>query len=91
VPSLWDATLAFSEEIFKPLTHLSLFRTTNNTYNMCHYWSNFEIADLDFYRPAGYIAYFDYLDRRGGFFCVSLHIDAMHCPSASCKIELTIV
>lgn len=31
-------------------------------------WSNFEIADLDFWRGEAYSAYFDYLDRRGGFY-----------------------
>ena len=31
-------------------------------------WSNFEIADLDFWRGEAYTAFFDYLDRRGGFY-----------------------
>ncbi|KAJ1841170.1 alpha-1,2-mannosyltransferase ktr1 [Coemansia sp. RSA 2708] len=37
-------------------------------YNGCHFWSNFEIVDLSFYRSPAYQAYFDYLDRAGGFF-----------------------
>lgn len=36
-------------------------------YNMCHFWSNFEIASLDFYRSKAYNDYFDYLDATGGF------------------------
>ncbi|KAK9470829.1 nucleotide-diphospho-sugar transferase [Dipodascopsis tothii] len=37
-------------------------------YNLCHFWSNFEIADLDFWRSPAYSDYFDFLDRKGGFF-----------------------
>jgi hypothetical protein len=39
-----------------------------NTYNMCHFWSNFEIADLNWLRGPAYLRYFEYLDRAGGFF-----------------------
>jgi hypothetical protein len=31
-------------------------------------WSNFEIADLDFWRGPAYSAYFDFLDAKGGFY-----------------------
>ncbi|KAJ1718125.1 alpha-1,2-mannosyltransferase ktr1, partial [Coemansia biformis] len=37
-------------------------------YNGCHFWSNFEIVDLSFYRSSAYQQYFDHLDRAGGFF-----------------------
>lgn len=37
-------------------------------YSTCHFWSNFEIADMDFWRSEAYEAYFDHLDRAGGFF-----------------------
>ncbi|MCQ4711893.1 hypothetical protein NE459_25310, partial [[Clostridium] innocuum] len=37
-------------------------------YNLCHFWSNFEIAALDLWRSPAYSAYFDYLDHEGGFF-----------------------
>jgi mannosyltransferase len=36
-------------------------------YNMCHFWSNFEIASLDFYRSQEYNDYFEFLDATGGF------------------------
>lgn len=38
------------------------------TYNRCHFWSNFEIGNLDFLRSKAYIDYFNTLDRDGGFF-----------------------
>jgi Glycolipid 2-alpha-mannosyltransferase len=32
------------------------------------FWSNFEIGSLDFYRSEAYTAYFEHLDKAGGFF-----------------------
>jgi hypothetical protein len=37
------------------------------TYNMCHFWSNFEIARLDFFRSKEYEDFFNMMDRSGGF------------------------
>jgi mannosyltransferase len=37
-------------------------------YSTCHFWSNFEIADLSFWRSRAYEDYFAHLDRAGGFF-----------------------
>ena len=31
-------------------------------------WSNFEIADMDFWRSEAYTKYFDYLESQGGFY-----------------------
>ena len=39
-----------------------------NGYSTCHFWSNFEIADMSFWRSEAYEKYFDHLDRAGGFF-----------------------
>jgi len=36
-------------------------------YNMCHFWSNFEIARLDWFRSKEYNDFFDMMDRSGGF------------------------
>ncbi|KAF7338286.1 Glycosyltransferase family 15 protein [Mycena venus] len=38
------------------------------TYNRCHFWSNFEIADLDLWRGEAYSKFFDFLDEKGGFY-----------------------
>ncbi|KAF8648098.1 hypothetical protein AX16_006407 [Volvariella volvacea WC 439] len=37
-------------------------------YNYCHFWSNFEIADMEFFRGPAYSAFFDMLDQAGGFY-----------------------
>jgi mannosyltransferase len=39
-----------------------------NGYSTCHFWSNFEIGSLDFFRSKKYQDYFEYLDKAGGFF-----------------------
>jgi hypothetical protein len=31
-------------------------------------WSNFEIADMDFWRGEAYQEFFNYLERKGGFY-----------------------
>jgi mannosyltransferase len=36
-------------------------------YNMCHFWSNFEIARLDWFRSKEYEDFFNTMDRSGGF------------------------
>lgn len=41
---------------------------TAKSYNLCHFWSNFEIADLSIFNNPEYQAFFDYLDATGGFF-----------------------
>ncbi|KAJ8144194.1 hypothetical protein OY671_002692 [Metschnikowia pulcherrima] len=38
------------------------------TFNLCHFWSNFEVASVKFLRSKPYMDYFHYLDRQGGFF-----------------------
>ncbi|KAJ6055184.1 hypothetical protein N7444_004282 [Penicillium canescens] len=37
------------------------------SYNMCHFWSNFEIARLDWFRSKEYEDFFTMMDRSGGF------------------------
>lgn len=37
------------------------------SYNMCHFWSNFEIARLSFFRSKEYEEFFEMMDRSGGF------------------------
>ncbi|ODV61525.1 mannosyltransferase YUR1 [Ascoidea rubescens DSM 1968] len=60
---------------YKFLTDNSLIGTsvtvqTNSTsdYNLCHFWSNFEIANLNFFRSKPYQEFFNYLNQKGGFY-----------------------
>lgn len=38
------------------------------SYNLCHFWNNFEIANLDLFRNDKYQRLFDHLDQLGGFY-----------------------
>lgn len=54
----------------QPKDSLFKFVTENGgeTYNGCHFWTNFEIASLELWRSNDYLKLFNYLDRQGGFF-----------------------
>ncbi|KAI8994536.1 nucleotide-diphospho-sugar transferase [Pilobolus umbonatus] len=74
IPSLWKTTQDFMDEypdyVYKGKDSLFpwLSDTNSATYNGCHFWSNFEIGSLDFFRSERYIKFFEYLDAKGGFF-----------------------
>ncbi|KAI7825771.1 nucleotide-diphospho-sugar transferase [Kickxella alabastrina] len=71
VKSLWKTTNAFRAaypDYTAPNNMLRWVTAPDGDYNMCHFWSNFEIASLAFLRSPQYTAYFDFLDRAGGFF-----------------------
>ncbi|CAL9730159.1 alpha-1,2 mannosyltransferase Ktr1p [Monosporozyma unispora] len=72
IPTLWDVTRKFMQKHpeYLPEDNMLDFISDDNglSYNLCHFWSNFEVASLDFWRGPAYSAYFDYLDHAGGFF-----------------------
>lgn len=43
-------------------------RQSEEDYNLCHFWTNFEIGDLRFFRGQEYQSLFNFLDRKGGFY-----------------------
>jgi mannosyltransferase len=50
-----------------PLPEISGEAMEGEVYNMCHFWSNFEIARLDWFRSKEYNDFFEMMDRSGGF------------------------
>ncbi|KAI8330807.1 nucleotide-diphospho-sugar transferase [Choanephora cucurbitarum] len=76
IPTLWNATIDFAKKYpqyiyprTRPDSLLNFISDDNGwSYNMCHFWSNFEIASLKYMRSEGYQAYFRHLDEAGGFF-----------------------
>ncbi len=80
IPSLWPETIKFLASHPEYLHQNNAMawlvdnvrRPDNNIkahgYSTCHFWSNFEIADLSFWRSQIYEDYFTHLDRTGGFF-----------------------
>lgn len=51
----------------EPLPEIDPYSMESEVYNMCHFWSNFEIARLDWFRSVEYNAFFDMMDHSGGF------------------------
>ena len=59
--SLWTAIVAASYMPWPLRRALALLRNRDergDLWNMCHFWSNFEIADMDFFRGDAYRAIF---------------------------------
>ena len=80
IPTLWPETLKFLEahpeyvhennarEWLEDSERRPGHNVKANGYSTCHFWSNFEIADMEFWRSKAYEDYFEHLDRAGGFF-----------------------
>lgn len=72
VLSLWSVvknfTSVYPEYVTKGNNFELMTDDEGETFNMCHFWSNFEIGDMDFYRTQRYSDFFEYMDLSGGFF-----------------------
>jgi alpha 1,2-mannosyltransferase len=76
VPTLWDTTKQFiaAHPEYLAKDHGLHFLTDEPQrllepgWNLCHFWSNFEIGDLRWWRSKPYMDYFEWLDKAGGFF-----------------------
>ncbi|KAI9316484.1 nucleotide-diphospho-sugar transferase [Dichotomocladium elegans] len=73
IPSLWPVTQAFMgyySSLIRPSSEsiMPWLLNAQGAFNGNHIWNNFMIMSLDFMRSEGYRAYFEYLDRSGGFF-----------------------
>lgn len=74
IPTLWERVLEFMERypeyvLSEDETILPwIYDAEEDDYNLCHFWSNFQIVDLSFFRSEGYQKYFEYLDNTGNFF-----------------------
>ncbi|THU91142.1 glycosyltransferase family 15 protein [Dendrothele bispora CBS 962.96] len=72
IKTLWSAVTEFTEAHPEYVqSHNAMDFLSNDggkTYNLCHFWSNFEIADMDFWRSEAYQAFFNHLESKGGFY-----------------------
>lgn len=72
IPTLWSTVKSYMKEYPELVPKNNLMDFVSNdggySYNLCHFWSNFEIGDLNFLRSEAYSTFFDYLDKAGGFF-----------------------
>ncbi|KAI1805894.1 glycosyltransferase family 15 protein [Daldinia bambusicola] len=72
IPTLWDSVKKFMknhpEHIAEGNSMGFLSDDGGEKYNKCHFWSNFEVGNLDWLRSKPYIDFFESLDKDGGFF-----------------------
>jgi alpha 1,2-mannosyltransferase len=77
IQTLWAATRRFLTRfphygVFDPaqslLPWVMQVNADSDDYNGCHFWSNFEIGSLAFFRSQPYLDFFNHLDQEGGFF-----------------------
>lgn len=72
IPTLWNAVKSFIEKypnLVSPDNAMAFLSDDGGeTYNRCHFWSNFEIGDLDLWRGEAYSKFFEHLDEQGGFY-----------------------
>ena len=72
IPTLWDSVKKFMkqhpEHVAEDNSMGFLSDDGGASYNHCHFWSNFEIGNLNWFRSEQYLAYFNALDKDGGFF-----------------------
>jgi len=72
IPSLWSSVKEFVKlypKYVAPNNSMEFISSDGGEkYNGCHYWSNMEIADMEFWRGEAYSAYADYLESTGGFY-----------------------
>lgn len=71
IPSLWNTTLAYIEQnkhLIQNQKPLEEMMDQYGHFSGCHFWTNFELANLNFFRSEVYQKYFDYLDSTGNFF-----------------------
>ncbi|KAI9842589.1 MAG: alpha 1,2-mannosyltransferase 2.4.1 [Sclerophora amabilis] len=72
IPTLWDSVRKFvkdhPEHIAPDNSMEFLSDDGGTTYNNCHFWSNFEVGNLNWFRTAAYNDFFEALDHDGGFF-----------------------
>jgi len=72
IPTLWNSVKTFIKEhpehIVKDNGMPFVSDDGGVSYNRCHFWSNFEIGNLNFWRGQAYTDFFNRLDQDGGFF-----------------------
>ncbi|KIY49629.1 glycosyltransferase family 15 protein [Fistulina hepatica ATCC 64428] len=72
IPTLWDHVKQFikdhPEHVVSENSMGFLSNDDGDTYNLCHFWSNFEIADMNLWRSPAYQDFFNYLESTGGFY-----------------------
>ncbi|KAJ5152160.1 hypothetical protein N7492_010455 [Penicillium capsulatum] len=91
IPTLWKSVKSFMKKHPEHIPDGNAIDFISNdggeTYNKCHFWSNFEIGSLDWLRSKEYIDYFSSLDQDGGFFYERWGDAPVHSIAASLMLK----
>jgi alpha 1,2-mannosyltransferase len=91
IPTLWDSVKKFTgkhpEYVSEGNAMEFISSDGGDTYNNCHFWSNFEIGSLEWLRSDAYIDYFTSLDKDGGFFYERWGDAPVHSIAASIMLK----
>jgi alpha 1,2-mannosyltransferase len=74
IPTIWKTVNEFIEangELAvgnKKDGAMNFVKTEDGDYNLCHFWGNFQIASVAFFRSKGYKAFFNHIDQSNGIF-----------------------
>jgi len=72
IPTLWKTVTRFIEAFPQFINPDNLINFISDdegkNYNLCHFWTNFEIVNMNFLRSEAYQTFFNYLDHANGFF-----------------------
>lgn len=80
IRTLWNTTMQFVEKNPQYLNVNGAYEwlkengqkprnfEITNGYSTCHFWTNFEITNLEFLRSEAYEKYMDFLENSGGFY-----------------------
>ncbi|KZS97114.1 glycosyltransferase family 15 protein [Sistotremastrum niveocremeum HHB9708] len=93
VPTLWDTVKKFTREYpqyIAPDNSIDFVSDDHGeSFNLCHFWSNFELGSLDFWRSPAYTAFFNTLDLSGGFYYERWGDAPVHSIAASLLLNRT--
>lgn len=93
IETLWSTSKLYFDqpEIKSQLPENNLLQFVSDddgdSYNLCHFWSNFEVVNLDLYRSELYDGYVNHLDQAGGFFYERWGDAPVHSIAASLLLE----
>ncbi|XDT17753.1 Glycolipid 2-alpha-mannosyltransferase [Nakaseomyces glabratus] len=72
IPTLWATVKEFMKKYPQHIHKNNFLNFISDdggeTYNGCHFWTNFEVGDLNFWRSQAYTDFFNFLDQKGGFY-----------------------
>ncbi|CCD25116.1 putative mannosyltransferase NDAI_0E02990 [Naumovozyma dairenensis CBS 421] len=91
LPGLWDEVKKFKDENKKLIHDKNFMRFVSdddgNSFNQCSFWSNFEVANLNFFRSSAFNKFFESLDNNGGFFYERWATDPLHTIAVSLLVS----